>query len=914
MGGARLLGVSLAATAVLLLAGPPTSRAADPPNPNDPCISGTRNVCGTTGVGSYKTYRYGTRWFGDFRNVVPGQFHMYCIDLRFWYPGPDYDYKEVPAAGLRNRANELIPVSNLQKIAYAIWTYGRTTDDNTAAAVMLYVHSLMGDARPGEVDPAAAGPAVSALYTRIGREAARYHGPYRVDVALPTAIGAGKTATATIRVLSAAGVPLPNLDLSLSATGASSVPSTARTNAVGVATVQVTATGAGGVHLTATTEPLPSTLPQIFRPSKPQAARNGQRLAAGASQRVSNTDTSAGRKAQVSMSTSATPGEVVSGGRSTDKVTLTGALPSYRQNVTVRLYGPFRTVAAIDCATKPVFVSTFQANGPGSYTTAAATLTQPGYYQYQEIAPSDANHLGFTTPCNAPTERVRVQAQPTVHTVVSAKSVAANGSVSDTVTVTGLWGEQVTVQAALYGPFPARNAIACSGTPVWTGTIQVTADGTYQTEAHALATPGYYTYYETIAAGEFVRAVKTPCADVAETTIVPGQPAVKTQVSAQQTKPGGTITDKVVVTGIGKLALPVQVALYGPFATRGAIACSGSPYWHGSFVARGDGTYTTAAVRIEKAGYYTYRETIAASEASPPDGDDVRRHGRDDLRARAAGGDDDHLQRGRPPRRGDLRPRPGQGSRQDRGQDPGRAVRPVRDPSGDRVHHAPPRVDRGHCPRRRCGENAAVPPGEDGVLHLPRAPGRIAAGLRVHHSVRGRRRDVAGAAGDRHRSRRRRPLRARPRRRERAHTRAARLPGDRRAGVGGRDRHPARCARSSALDPPHRLVEGRRRAGREVGVDPHHRPRRQRDGGRRCVLPSQGGKGRSPGHGHHGRRAHLRLPRRFRPRLPQAWPTDERVLAEGPAAARPRHVRRAVHRLRRATTATTSSWWPCPSS
>ncbi len=870
MGGARLLGLALAAATVLLLAGPPTSRAADPPNPNDPCISGTRNVCGTTGVGSYKTYRYGTRWFGDFRNVVPGQFHMYCIDLRFWYPGPDYDYKEVPAAGLRNRANELIPVSNLQKMAYAIWTYGRTTDDNTAAAVMLYVHSLMGDARPGEVDPAAAGPAVTALYTRIGREAARYHGPYRVDVALPGAIGAGKTATATIRVLSAAGVPLPNLDLSLSATGASSVPSTVRTNATGVATVQVTATGAGGVHLTATTEPLPSTLPQIFRPSKPQAARNGQRLAAGASQRVSNTDTSGGRKAQVSMSTSATPGEVVSGGRSTDKVTLTGALPSYRQNVTVRLYGPFRTVAAIDCATKPVFVSTFQANGPGSYTTAAATLTQPGYYQYQEIAPSDANHIGFTTPCNAPTERVRVQAQPTVHTVVSAKSVAAGGSVSDTVTVTGLWGEQVTVQAALYGPFPARNAIACSGTPVWTGTIQVTADGTYQTEAHALATPGYYTYYETIAAGEFVRAVKTPCADVAETTIVPGQPAVKTQVSAQQTKPGGTITDKVVVTGIGKLALPVQVALYGPFPTRGAITCSGTPYWHGSFVARGDGTYTTAAVRIEKAGYYTYRETIAASEASP---------GTATTCADTAETTFAHAQPAVTTITSNEVVRPGAtifdrvrvtGSRQDRGQDPGRAVRPVRDPSGDRVHHAPPRLDRSHCPGRRRGENAAVPPGEDGVLHLPRAADRIAARLRVHYPVRGRRRDVARAAGDRHRSRRRRPLRARPRRRERAHTREDRVPGDQRAGVGGRDRHPARRARGSALDPPHRLVEGRRRAGREVGVDPHHRPRRQRDGWRRRVLPSQGGKRRSPGHGHHGRRAHLHLPRRLRPRLPQA--------------------------------------------
>ncbi len=618
MGGARVLGLApVAAAVLLLLAGPSTSRAAEPPNPNDPCISGTRNICGTTGVGFYKTYRYGTRWFGDFRGVVPGQFHLYCIDLRFWYPGRDYDYREVPAVGLRNRDNELVPVSNLQKMAYALWTYGRTTGDDAAAAVMLYVHSLMGDARPGEVDPAAISPAVTAVYTRIAREAARYHGPYRVDVALPGEIGAGKTATATIRVLSGAGVPLPNLDLSLSATGASGLPSTVRTNAAGAATAQVTATGAGGVHLTATTEPLPSTLPLIYRPSKPQAARNGQRLAAGTSQRVSNTDTSGGRKAQISMSTGAAPTEVVSGGHSADKVTITGALESYRQNVTVRLYGPFRTVAAIDCTTKPVFVSRFQADGPGSYTTAAAMLTQPGYYQYQETAPADANHIGFTTPCTAPTERLRVQAQPVVHTVVTAKSLTASGTLGDTVSVSGLWGEQITVQAALYGPFPARDAIVCSGPPVWTGTIQVSADGTYQTEAHALATPGYYTYYETIAAGEFVRPVKTPCADTAETAIVLGQPALRTQVSSQRTKPGGTIADKVVVSGIGKLALPVQVALYGPFATRGAITCSGTPYWHGTFAAGGDGTYTSAAARIGGAGFYTYRESIAASEASP---------------------------------------------------------------------------------------------------------------------------------------------------------------------------------------------------------------------------------------------------------------------------------------------------------
>ena len=80
---------------------------------------------------------------------------------------------------------------------------------------MLYVHSLMGDARPGEIDPAALNPSVVATPRGGRRNAARYHGPYRVAVTLPAAIGAGKTGTAEVRVISGAGIALPNVDLSL---------------------------------------------------------------------------------------------------------------------------------------------------------------------------------------------------------------------------------------------------------------------------------------------------------------------------------------------------------------------------------------------------------------------------------------------------------------------------------------------------------------------------------------------------------------------------------------------------------------------------------------------------------------------------------------------------------------------------
>ena len=75
---------------------------------------------------------------------------------------------------------------------------------------MLYVHSLMGDARPGEVDPEAIGPRSPRSSGRSPPTPARFHGPYRVEGSFArSAQGRREPATATIRVLSAAGAPIP---------------------------------------------------------------------------------------------------------------------------------------------------------------------------------------------------------------------------------------------------------------------------------------------------------------------------------------------------------------------------------------------------------------------------------------------------------------------------------------------------------------------------------------------------------------------------------------------------------------------------------------------------------------------------------------------------------------------------------
>ena len=176
----------------------------------------------------------------------------------------------------------------------------------------------------------------------------------------------------------------------------------------------------------------------------------------------------------------------------------------------------------------------------------------------------------------------------------------------------------MTVNAALYGPFPSRRRRSSApGRPLWSGSFTAAGDGEYRTEPVTLTVPGYYTYVESIAETELVRPVVTACGDAVETTVVTGTPTLATQVSAQEAQPGATITDSVLVGGLGVLTATVQVELWGPYATREAMTCTGTPYATGTFTANGDGTYTTAPVVLDAAGYYTYRESIVATAAYP---------------------------------------------------------------------------------------------------------------------------------------------------------------------------------------------------------------------------------------------------------------------------------------------------------
>jgi LPXTG-site transpeptidase (sortase) family protein len=588
--------------------------AAEPPNQNDPCSRNGRNTCGTNGEGSYRTYRYGVRWFGDYRRAVPDvSGGTFCIDLRFWYPSRAFDYERRSAAGLRNKEGEAISATALRRMNRAIWRYGRSDIPAQQAAVMLYVHRLMRDGAPGEADPQALSRASRSLYGRVARDAARYAGPYTVKVDLPARLSSGRPAEATVEVVTGSGRRVPHADVALSVTGADGVPARVSTGARGVVKVPVTARDPeAGVTLSAQAQGLPADLPALYVPTRGQSARNAQRIVAPAT--VSpRAEAKAAVRAEPALSTQISAQSTEPGAAITDTVRVTG-LGQRRATIQAALYGPYAAREAITCADAPFWSGTVEAAGDGEYVTAPVTLTQPGYYTYREWIVENDLVAGVETACAEVAETTVVRARPAITTQVSAQETAPGAQITDAVVVSGLGRLGATVNAELWGPFPTRDAIRCEGTPFWTGSFPAAGDGTYTTAPVTLTAAGYYTYRESIAATEAHDGVTTACGEVAETTLAKAVPKVTTVVSDAVVKPGDELFDRLTVSGLGQTPATVEVSLYGPYASRADIDCEGAPYWKGEVEVAGDGEYRSPRATVRRAGFYAFRERIVGTE------------------------------------------------------------------------------------------------------------------------------------------------------------------------------------------------------------------------------------------------------------------------------------------------------------
>jgi hypothetical protein len=217
------------------------------------------------------------------------------------------------------------------------------------------------------------------------------------------------------------------------------------------------------------------------------------------------------------------------------------------------------------------------------------------------------------TPCAETAETTIVRGHPHITTQVSAQETAPGASITDSVVVTGLGALSAPVKVELWGPFPTTEAVRCDGTPLATSTLTATGDGTYTSAPTTLDRAGYYTYRESIDATDAYAGAATECGEVSETTFARATPAVTTVVSNQAVRPGARIFDRIKVTGLGRTPAQVEVRLFGPFASRAAMTCGGTPLWKGTVPVSGDGEFRSPQVRVPRSGFYTYRELIVGT-------------------------------------------------------------------------------------------------------------------------------------------------------------------------------------------------------------------------------------------------------------------------------------------------------------
>lgn len=401
---------ALVAGTCVFLAWSGLALGAVPPDRNDPCATTGRDTCGTTGIGFYRSGRYGVRWYGDFRGAVPGEPRTFCIDLRFWYASPSYRYAEQTAAGLRNREGSPVPAERMRRLAYALWNFGRSSSPTRQAAVMLYVHQQMGDARPGELDADGLGSGVGASYREIVEAARRFHGPYRIQTRLSGKLTVGKRTTASVRLLSASGHALPNARFTLSARGASGLAPSVEADGDGLATISFTPT-AVDLSVRLASGPVAASAPRIFVPTSGAGAANGQRLAAAASDNVSARIVLAARR----VVTSRVSAEVVRPGtRIFDRIAVRGLSGAVR--VDVELFGPFSRFAAINCAGTPYWQGPIGLRRSGAARSPTVAVRRAGFYAFRERVTQRDSRATVTTPC-----------ADTAETLLAAPSIVAGG-------------------------------------------------------------------------------------------------------------------------------------------------------------------------------------------------------------------------------------------------------------------------------------------------------------------------------------------------------------------------------------------------------------------------------------------------------------------------------------------------------
>jgi hypothetical protein len=310
-------------------------------------------------------------------------------------------------------------------------------------------------------------------------------------------------------------------------------------------------------------------------------------------------------KATPTLATVASAGGPVGVTAVNDTATLSGGYGTLTGTLIFRLYGPSASNTCNDSGGSANLVYTSPAipvNGAASYGPSGSFVpTVAGTYRWRAAYSGDANNSAVTGACGAANESVVItKVTPTLATQASAGG-AIGTQLTDSVTVTN--GHNVTgnVTFTLFGP----NNASCSGSPIFTSTVALTA-GAATSAPYTTTAAGTYRWVATYNGDTNNNAVVHPCNSPNESAVITQTtPTIATVASAGGAVGSTTLTDTATVTGSNPTGT-VTFNLFGP----DNASCSGSPI-HTSTVALSGGTATSSGFSPTAPGVYRWTATYS---------------------------------------------------------------------------------------------------------------------------------------------------------------------------------------------------------------------------------------------------------------------------------------------------------------